>query len=347
MIQDETIEKLSRIGSVRLFKAKEYICYEGQPGEVMYVIIKGTVGVYASGRDESLIEICRIGAGDFFGEMSLLDDQPRSASCIALEKVVCAAIGRDRFQQFIDACPALSMKILESLSVRIRRLNDLLYKSNAASSINRALRFQIPEEYAESHDINEPPYNMSVLTPLSALCPICGKSIVVFNMKKMFMTPVDSKANGRTIYKECDPAWHNIWNCPYCQYSNLYNRFFGLSAKEKENIRQTLKEQHIPALRQRPDLKSPFDRLIIHYLQTIHINRTANDNLLTGRLWLNLYWLFNDAADPLMKSYCAEKSAAAFSDALSLEEIPDEESRLAIASVIENLRKGELGKEAG
>ena len=44
MIQDETIEKLSRIGSVRLFKAKEYICYEGQPGEVMYVIIKGKIG---------------------------------------------------------------------------------------------------------------------------------------------------------------------------------------------------------------------------------------------------------------------------------------------------------------
>lgn len=347
MIQDGTLNRLSRIGTVRIFKAQEYICYEGQPGEEMYIILKGAVGVYASRPDESQIEICRIGKGDFFGEMALIDNQPRSASCIALENVVCAAIGQDKFQQFITACPDLAMKILENLSIRIRGLNDALYKSNAVSSAHRALQFEIPEEYAESHDISEPPYNMSVLDPLTTLCPVCGKKIVVFSMKKLLMTPKDTKENGRSVYNECDPAWHNIWNCPYCQYSNLYSRFFGILPQEKEHVRQILKEQHIPAIQRRPELKSPFDHLFIHYLQAIHINRTANDNLLIGRLWLNLYWLFDDAVDPLMKGYCAKKSASAFSAALSADEIPDEESRLAISGVIENLRKETLAKSVG
>ena len=47
-----------------------------------------------------------------------------------------------------------------------------------------------------------------------------------------------------------------------------------------------------------------------------------------GRLWLNLYWLFDDARDQVMKKYCAELAAAALAAALEADEIPDKESRL-------------------
>lgn len=84
MIKDETVQILMQICTPRTFKGNEYICYEGQPGSEMYIILRGSVGIYVSSAIETQIEISRITAGDFFGEMSIFDNLSRSASCIAL-----------------------------------------------------------------------------------------------------------------------------------------------------------------------------------------------------------------------------------------------------------------------
>lgn len=330
MLQDEIMKKLTRVGTVKLFKPQEYICYEGQPGAEMYVILKGVVGVYANSTADSQVEICRMGVGDFFGEMAILDNQPRSASCIALENAVCAAVGKDQLERFLADCPSLAMKVLESLSLRIRRLSNALYKDHAAISSQSTVRFEIPAGYARSHPMEEPPYDPAFLIPVSAPCPICGETVIVHNMKKLLMAPGDLRRDGRTVYRECDPLWHSIWNCPHCGYSNYYSRFFAITSEEKACVQQVLREQHLPTIERRLDLRSPFDLLFIHYLQAIHISLFSGEILLAGRLWRNLYWLFDDAGDPVMKEYCAKHSSDALSRALASNEIPDEESRATV-----------------
>ena len=328
MIQDETIKQLTQTGTVKLFKAQDYICYEGQPGAQMYVILKGSVGVYVTGAAEKQVEICRLGVEDFFGEMAILDNQPRSASCVALENVVCAEIGKEKLQQFIAVCPAIALKVLESLSLRIRKLTSDLYKTNAAVSVQEKGSFEIPAEYGGSHKVQEPAYNKAYVKLITGVCPICGEEVTVSNVKKLKLTLGDPRKDGRAVYKECDPLWHSIWNCPHCHYSNFYSRFFAVSPEQKAAIIPALEEQ-MSAVQQRPDLETPFDHLFVHYLQAIHLNQDGG-NLLIGRLWLNLYWLFDDAKDPAMKKYCGERAAAALDAALKSDGIPDEETRMTI-----------------
>lgn len=330
MIQDDTIKHLLQISTVKHFKAQEYICYEGQPGSEMYIILQGTVGVYVSGAVDVQTEVARLKAGDFFGEMAIFDDHPRSASCIALEDVICVTVQKDRLQEFIATCPSIAMKIYENLSGRIRRLNQALYKNKAALSAQHTAPFEIPGVFSSHLFVREPHCETSFVEPVSVPCPICGEYITVVNLKRNLMTQKNQYCDGRITYYECDPLWYNIWTCPHCQYSNFYNRFFQVSPFEKDRVRQILREQHRPVLARRTDLNTPFDRLAVHYLQAIHINQISGNYFLVGALWLNLYWLFRDVSDPAMVLYCAERSTAALSDVLMAEEISDEDSRLNI-----------------
>ena len=339
MIQDETVKTLMQISTPKQFKAAEYICYEGQPGHEMYIILKGSVGIYVSNAIETQTEVSRIMAGDFFGEMSIFDNLPRSASCIALEDVVCVAIGKDKLIQFFSACPDMAMKLLETMSARIRRLDNALYKSERFVQNKKVPQFMIPKEYSFSHNVEEPYHDLNYTESVTAECPICGKTINVLNLKKQIMGIRKTHPDGRIMYKECEPLWYDVWSCPYCKYSNHYSGFFRMIPFKRDYIKRILEEQHVPVLKEATDLDTPFDHLFLRYLRAIHINEATNaeDNLLLGKLWLGLYWLFSDAADPAMKHYCAEKASGYLSKAIAEGMITDAYSRQSITLTLANL----------
>lgn len=339
MIQDETVKKLMQICTPRSFSAQEYICYEGQPGNEMYIILRGNVGIYMSSAIETQVEISRISAGDLFGEMSIFDDLPRSASCIALDDVICVAIDKSRRLEFISKCPEMALKLLENLSGRIRRLDNALYKSDKYVQNKKLGEFKIPEEYGLSHSVEEPKHDLSFTESLTAACPICGKPVTVLNLKKKNMTEKKQGADGRIRYVECDPLWYDIWSCPYCHYSNHHLSFFRMLPFKKELIKRVLREQHDPVLQANGGLKTPFDQLFLRYIQAIHINEAINaeDNLLIGRLWLNLYWLFEDAGDERMKLYCAEQSAGFLDKAIMSGAVEDAYALQSLSLSLANL----------
>lgn len=311
MIQDETVKKLMQISAPKTFSAQEYICYEGQPGNEMYIILRGSVGIYVSSAIEQPTEISRMSAGDLFGEMSMFDDLPRSASCIALEDVICVAIDKSRRMEFLEKCPEMALKLLENLSGRIRQLDNALYKSDKFVQNKKPEEFKIPSEYSFSHSVTEPRHDLSFTESLTAACPICRKAITVHNLKKKLLSAKKQNSDGRIRYVECDPLWYDIWSCPYCHYSNYYADFFRMLPFKKTLIQRILKEQHDPVLADNSQLNTPFDQLFLHYIQAIHINEAVNseDNLLIGRLWLNLYWIFEDAGDENMRRYCAQQAS--------------------------------------
>lgn len=325
MIQDETVKKLMQMCTPRSFSANEYICYEGQPGNEMYIILRGNVGIYVSNAVETQVEIAHISAGDLFGEMSIFDDLPRSASCVALDDVICVAIDKNHRLEFITKCPEMALKLLENLSGRIRRLDNALYKSEKFVQNKKLREFSIPAEYGHSHNVQEPPHNLSFTESVAAECPICGRPVTVLNLKKKIMTVRKMNGDGRIRYVECDPLWYDVWSCPYCHYSNHYLSFFRMLPFKKEYIKQILHDQHDPALKAHEELKTPFDQLFLRYLRAIHINEAINveDNLLIGRLWLNLYWLFEDAGDEKMKLYSAEQASVLLDKAISNNSVED------------------------
>lgn len=325
MIQDETVKKLMQISTPKTFKAEEYICYEGQPGDEMYIILKGSVGVYVTSALGTPVEVSRIMTGDFFGEMAVFDNLPRSASCIALEDVITVAIDKKLMPKFFETCPDLTLKLVENMSGRIRRLDNALYKTEQFVQNKKLAEFKIPAEYSFSHNVEEPYHDLAFTEPVTADCPICGKKITVLNLKKNIMSRRKEQLNGRVSYKECDPLWYDVWACPYCHYSNHYLSFFRMMPFKRELIKRVLKEQHEPVLENHSQLKTPFDQLFLRYLEAIHINEAINvgDHLLLGKLWLNLFYLFVDAEDEVMKKYCAERSAALLKEALENGSVTD------------------------
>lgn len=339
MIQDETVRKLMQICTPKTFQQNEYICYEGQPGNEMYIILKGSVGVYVSSAIDTLTEVSRIMAGDFFGEMSIFDNLPRSASCIALEDSICVAINKDKLTDLFVNCPEMAVKLVEKMSGRIRRLNNELYKTERFVQNTKVPKFAIPAQYSFSHVVEEPFHDMKFTESLVADCPICGKAITVLNLKKQIMSVSKVYSDGRIRYAEYEPMWNDVWNCPYCHYSNHYRSFFRMLPFKREFIRRILKEQHDPVIEQSVFLKTPFDHLFLKYIQAIHINQAVNmnDSFLIGKLWLNLHWLFEDAADDAMSRFCGEQAAEFLSKAYSENKIPDENSRQSIALSLANL----------
>ena len=100
------------------------IISEGSAGNALYIIISGKVRVYTCDDDNINKQITlRIqGSGSYFGEVSLLTGEARSASVITLDKTVCAVISKDNFLFWLDQYPSAAVYFLTSVSGKISEL---------------------------------------------------------------------------------------------------------------------------------------------------------------------------------------------------------------------------------
>ncbi len=99
-----------------VFSPGQTIVKEGIPGAGFYVIAEGAVRVVRGKR-----RIARLGAGDFFGEMALLDGQPRMASVVAETPVLAVRLSRKQFRKMVLSEPEVGLKIMEGLAGRLRK----------------------------------------------------------------------------------------------------------------------------------------------------------------------------------------------------------------------------------
>lgn len=117
----------ARFGEERL-PAGAKIFAEGEPGDRMYLVSGGTVRIskVIHGTGEEALAMLR--RGDYFGEMSLIDDHPRSAEAVADEDVVAFSLSREQFRELIEADARVAVAVLtalaKTLSVRLRETNE-------------------------------------------------------------------------------------------------------------------------------------------------------------------------------------------------------------------------------
>lgn len=314
-----SIQNLIAISKSRQFPKDYYICHEGQPGSEMYVILKGKVSVSINNSMGVPIQVVTLESGEFFGEMALFDKLPRSASCMAMEDTVCAAVGADKLQQFITACPDIAEKLMMSLSSRLRQMNNRLYKSSRQVIANEnILPFCLPEAYAPCHALEAPKSNPRYVDVYPITCPVCGKIIHADFVKFNALLREKVLPNRRPVYRELDPLWHYIWDCASCGYHNYYLKFVGMSGGTPERVRQHVDAQN-KVLRETElsmGVLSDFDQMALKYFRAIHLNESLdkNDSRLLGSLWLFVRWLFEEAGDAKMTSFCRKKLLSCVED---------------------------------
>ena len=338
-MREVTIEQLRKISTPKQFAKNDYVCHEGQPGSEMYIILKGTIGIFITSAIGTLTQVAVIKTGDFFGEMAIFDNLPRSASCIALEDTIVMAVTKDNLQQFLATCPEIAKQMLENMSGRIRKLDAELYQNNRFVKNRHVPKFVIPTVYNTGHAVKAPYQEPQFISEYKQACPICGKAVTVVGMKRNILEERSFDVDCRITYAGCDPLWTEVISCPHCYYANHYLKFFGINNFEYELVQKVLYKEHKPVVEARLERRSDFDILVMKYLQAIHINEHINPgaNALIGGLWRNLYWLSKDVSDKEFALYCAKRAAAKYKVAVDENQFFDSASKAATSLSLASL----------
>jgi CRP-like cAMP-binding protein len=132
-LSDVQIAKLARLTTLRLCRKDEVIFYEDEEGDFFFVILKGRVKVTLLGIPDRFtrgygreVVLSVLGPGDFFGEMALVDNEPRSATAVAIEESELLCLHRIDFQSSLADWRGVVQALLRSLTARLRRANHQL-----------------------------------------------------------------------------------------------------------------------------------------------------------------------------------------------------------------------------
>jgi CRP/FNR family cyclic AMP-dependent transcriptional regulator len=119
--EERDLARIARLSRIVSIAAGTPVTQIGEPGDSFFVIIDGTVTVRTPVGAASDLR-----PGDFFGEMSLLDGEPRSASIVAATDLRLLVVDRRHFWELLGEAPDLAHRILTILSRRVRRLEQTL-----------------------------------------------------------------------------------------------------------------------------------------------------------------------------------------------------------------------------
>ena len=121
----QTLEWLINVAVEHQYPVGRAVLMEDAWGNAVYFLISGWVKVRRISGDDS-ITLAILGRGDFFGEMAMLDESPRSTDVIALSPVKLFSISRERFIQVLFKDPQLHHRMLQLMVRRLRQINQRL-----------------------------------------------------------------------------------------------------------------------------------------------------------------------------------------------------------------------------
>src|SRR5687768_9135694 len=124
-VSDQELEKISSMLQERTVTKDQQIVARDEPGDSMFIIKRGRVKVLIEGDGGREVTLTMLKTGDFFGEMALLDDLPRSASVTAAEDARLLVLKRDQFAEHVKNNPAMALNIMAELSRRLRRADEI------------------------------------------------------------------------------------------------------------------------------------------------------------------------------------------------------------------------------
>jgi len=124
-LNKKELQALARACQERHYSAGTTIVSQGDSGVGLYVIESGKVRItHAGNADRAEEELGTAGAGEVLGEMSLLDDLPRSATMTAIEDVTALLLPIWEFRTVLQNHPDISVKLLSVLSRRLRKAEN-------------------------------------------------------------------------------------------------------------------------------------------------------------------------------------------------------------------------------
>ena len=132
------LTKISDRMTHRKFTKNQMILLEDDLGQTFFVIATGSVKITRLSDDGREVILAMLGESDFFGEMSLLDGDGRSANVVALEESEVLTLARNEFLDILEQYPKISISLLEELTNRLRK-SDQQIESLSLSDVEQRI----------------------------------------------------------------------------------------------------------------------------------------------------------------------------------------------------------------
>lgn len=120
-LDKKDLKFIAKLSKERKYETGDVIVKKGEGGVGFYLILEGSVEIRSDGTTFS-----KFGPGQFFGEMSVIDNQPRSADVVAVEPSKCLILSAWSFNALISEHPKIALKILQEFVRRLRSTNKAL-----------------------------------------------------------------------------------------------------------------------------------------------------------------------------------------------------------------------------
>src|SRR5213595_2161686 len=149
-LDEEAAKELSGLLETLDCEAPKVLFRAGDAGDAMYIIERGKVRISVQATDGRELTLTELGQGDFFGELTLLDRQPRSANATVSEESRLAVLSREHFLSFMRSKPNVALEMLTALARRLRRTDELLRHSVTRNvNVEEAARLTLADRAAD------------------------------------------------------------------------------------------------------------------------------------------------------------------------------------------------------
>jgi len=146
---------LANLIRVRRYAARQVVVWEGEAGGTLFLTLSGYFKAITSGSDGKEMLLSIMGPGEVFGELSVLDGQPRSASVVTLESGELASIDRPALFELMASSPRVAIGLIEVLAQRVRTLTKR-YETISTLDVPQRLA-QVLVSLAQKHGLQEGP----------------------------------------------------------------------------------------------------------------------------------------------------------------------------------------------
>jgi CRP/FNR family transcriptional regulator, cyclic AMP receptor protein len=139
-VPEEVRRRVLAGARLRRFARGEVVFHEGDPGDTLHLIAKGRVAIRVTTELGDTATLAVLGTGDFFGELALLEERPRTASVVALEKTETLALHREDFDEIARDFPSVHAFLAHVLGAQVRRLTGQVMDALYVPAEKRVLR---------------------------------------------------------------------------------------------------------------------------------------------------------------------------------------------------------------
>ncbi|OED39304.1 hypothetical protein AB833_17235 [Chromatiales bacterium (ex Bugula neritina AB1)] len=143
-LSDEALQELADKCRRLIFKRNTVMMPQGEPGECLYIIESGSAKVFVGDSNGRELVLYEEGPGSYIGDISLLDDEPRSASVVTLEKTQVLSVSKEDFLACLASNPSISLSIIRTLTRRLRDATEGI-RSLALDNVYRRLADKLME----------------------------------------------------------------------------------------------------------------------------------------------------------------------------------------------------------